>query len=47
MLLILQSIQMPKNMNRFAQSLNILCHSVLKERLYFLKALDLLFKDMI
>ena len=44
---ILQSIQTLKNTIRFAQSLNILCHSVLKERLYFLKALDLLFKDMI
>ena len=45
--LILQGIQMSKDMIRFAQSSNILCHSVLKERLYFLKALDLLFKDMI
>ena len=47
MLLILQSIQMSKNTIIFTQSSNILCHSVLKERLYFLKALDLFFKDMI
>ena len=45
--MILQGIQMSKDMIRFTRSSNILCHSVLKERLYFLKALDLLFKDMI
>ena len=46
-ILILQSFYIRMDTNRCTQGLYILCHSVLKERLYFLKALDLLFKDMI
>ena len=47
MILISRSVYVGVDRITYGQGLNILCRPVLKERLYILKALYLLFKDMI